>query len=668
MKNAKAAMRVAEQVIEREQPHISPDVATAAMIVDTFVHGNTLPIPSMQIPFALPSSNEPIVYADQAIATPEISSMPMHDCTACAAVATCALLNFATSSERNPIKERIDAIREMTTANPNFFNQFNQGEREALIKEHIQAARLPVEPPVREITVLQNAVEQADRPNEMPSETYTSPVEMRLRQPESEVFLQEPTDSVAKPIELIAPQEIIAPQSAEVAVEIPPQTSPPGEPMTPRWIEPEVQRVQVARLPDTLPPPEPASPLHTLYIDAKETPPPKPIDTQPIDTLPIIAHARKSLHAVPAKKAATRIPEVRGDQHTIKKERYTPHDEIVIQQIPKEIARQGETVVKEIKHTVITPNTIHHLPKRMRIYTHKETVLPRLQESPPSATLPQQEIKGHQVESKSTAPQQKKKVEVFLENSVVVIPQTQNEKKFIKKKRASLESGPGSRVREPLKHMSKPKRGVSSVREEVHISEPIKKERIAKRSEVVANKKTEKKTYFRQERKQYVKEMIHYRPKEIVQELHILKPVLEIRETKSAIRKYLRATTPTRASETHIAIKSAEKIQKVVKPQKRKGASTTLSLQEKSKERYVIYRVKKKSLIKLTISLESVRTLLHSKHSIVDATKKISDEEENGVTPEELRIDDASHKQVHDDQLILWYCILIIKCVPLVIF
>lgn len=111
MKRVKVAARIAEQTPEQIRPSVSPDVVTAAMIVDTFVHGNKLPIPPT--PITPPVINEPLVYVDQKMPTPEIPSMPVHDCTACAAVATCALLNFATSSERNPIKERIDAIREM---------------------------------------------------------------------------------------------------------------------------------------------------------------------------------------------------------------------------------------------------------------------------------------------------------------------------------------------------------------------------------------------------------------------------------------------------------------------------------------------------------------------------------------------------------------------------
>ena len=67
--------------------------------------------------------------------------MPVHDCTVCAAVATCALLKMGTSSEHNPIKARIAAIRELTQANPNFIQQFDSPEREALIKEHMQASR-----------------------------------------------------------------------------------------------------------------------------------------------------------------------------------------------------------------------------------------------------------------------------------------------------------------------------------------------------------------------------------------------------------------------------------------------------------------------------------------------------------------------------------------------
>jgi len=106
------------------------DTVTAAVILSN-VLGPPLPKPLADL----------IVLKDR--------SVPLgHDCTRCAAVSTCSLLNKAAENNGdNPIAKRIKAINEIKMENPDFFAQANPEEREAIIKEKMTVAKpAPVEP------------------------------------------------------------------------------------------------------------------------------------------------------------------------------------------------------------------------------------------------------------------------------------------------------------------------------------------------------------------------------------------------------------------------------------------------------------------------------------------------------------------------------------------
>lgn len=209
------AVKLEAPLRERVIPKATPDVETAAKIIGAFVHGNTEVIQPVlpQKPVDNPVLHSPFLNTPTQVdagiqqSSQEIPEMAIHDCTRCAAVATCAILDASTKGPDNPIKARMDAIRELTQANPDFLKQFDAIERETMIKEHIKASRI---------------AEPDTTPRIIPPEPSPQPI----------LHEEPPIDIiVSPPLVVEAPTHIISPV-VPVVVEVPLEVAPINRPST----------------------------------------------------------------------------------------------------------------------------------------------------------------------------------------------------------------------------------------------------------------------------------------------------------------------------------------------------------------------------------------------------------------------------------------------------
>lgn len=132
--------RIREAPRPVENPAVSADVNAAASILSRVIGP---PLPKQTL--------------DQ-IAPPLTGQIPSgHDCTRCAAVSSCSLLNMAAENDGdNPIMRRMKAINLLKLENPDFMNNKSDKEREAVIREKMSS--------FGRVTVRQEAEPEPEKP------------------------------------------------------------------------------------------------------------------------------------------------------------------------------------------------------------------------------------------------------------------------------------------------------------------------------------------------------------------------------------------------------------------------------------------------------------------------------------------------------------------------
>lgn len=166
------------EIRQREAAPIlqNQDVTTAAIILN-----NVLGAPLPQLALNL--------------ATPKDQPIPMgHDCTRCAATATCSLLNKAAENEgNNPIMDRINAINLIKNEDPEFIQRATPEDRESLIRAKMmeikeQRSNVVIEKPqietvAQEVKVEIVPIQEAPKKNETETVIEDTPPAIRIEKP-----------------------------------------------------------------------------------------------------------------------------------------------------------------------------------------------------------------------------------------------------------------------------------------------------------------------------------------------------------------------------------------------------------------------------------------------------------------------------------------------------